>query len=243
MKRVSSILLAMCLLMGCVFTGCSEESEKEDKNTYETPLDIWFEYYNAKKMSEEMENSVSLLNGFAEKEVEEVYEILKKADSYQEAMDWRAENYENETVAEYKEEYGNNYKFSYKIEEKDKLDDDALEEFRIRLTDKAEMLKNTVDKLENYSSSDWDEEIYVRELSESEREDLIKALKALYDVLKDAEVTEGYNLAYTRITEGSKLDEAEEYETSLNVFLVNGRWIAQNAYLSIENIIEILYYG
>ena len=159
------------------------------------------------------------LNGLFKKEYKAVMELYKKSSEYD--ADDMKDSYK-EQVEYLNETYGDNYKFSYKIEDKDKLDKDELEEFEDELRASGKALLNQYDDLD---SDDLEELADDSGLSKSQAKKLVSAMEALAKKMKKAKVSAGYELTVTFITTGSELDEPIETERTIYVYKVNGRWI------------------
>lgn len=183
-------------------------------NNYETPVKNYVEWMNATKHSWDMYSD--LCNGFAESEVDALISVLKKT-KY-------ADKIENNFMSYIGNVFGIKNKYSYKIEDKDKLDEDDLEDFQEQLNESG---KNLLDQLENIDGS-WDVIANSFDISTSQSKKLFSAWEDFGKLLKKAKVTEGYELTVT-ITRGSELGEPIEQEmTTMNVYKVDGRWITMN---------------
>ena len=198
-------------------------------NTYKTPVNMLEKHANNKKVSKLMDYSTKMLNGFCEDEVENLIDIVKKTDNFEDRMEIMEESFED-AIEDYEDEYGSNYKIKYKIVEKEKLDKDELKEIKEGFKDTAKGLRNLVGETEDWDSDDWEDMADEMGLSKSQAKKLVKAVEALYKEMKSAKVTKGYELTVTVITTGSELEEPEEEEITVCVFKVNGRWISENAF-------------
>ena len=124
------------------------------------------------------------------------------------------------------DEYGDDYKISYKIEWKEKLDKDDLKEMKEDIKDFAMDLKNVIDIYEDLESDQWKEVADELGLSKANAKRIPKLLDDLYDELRSAKVTKGYELEVILRINGEYLDEPEEEELTLYVYKINGRWVA-----------------
>ena len=118
-------------------------------NTYHTPLDLMVDFMNERDHSDIAADSIKMLNGFSKNEFKSLIKILKKSDDFEDSLDDMQENYE-EMVEYYEEHYGSDYSFSYKVEEKEKLDKDDLKEMRSEIKDAAKELREIIEETEDY---------------------------------------------------------------------------------------------
>lgn len=192
-------------------------------NTYKTPMNLVVSFINDKTHSDPIKDVTKLLNGFADDEINAIIKILKKSDDYEDMVDGVEETFDK-LVETLEKQFGDNYKCSFKVEEKEKLDKDDCKKFKKNLKQLGEMVEQIVEKTEDYDSDDWEDMAEEIGISKSNAKKLVKHLEDLEDELKDAKVTKGYELQITTIIKGSKLDEPEENEMTINVYKVNGRW-------------------
>lgn len=192
-------------------------------NNYKTPLDVAVKVANSRKFS--IDDHLAAFNGFTEGKFKLLMNIAKNSNAV--GIDDLEEVFESR-VEEYEEEYGNNYKFSYEIEDKDKLSKDERKAFKRDLADIAEKLQSIVDQTENLNSDEWEDMAGWADLSVVELKTYMDVIKSIANQLKNAKVEEGYELTVTMIIRGSKLDEPEEEKSAIRVYKVNGRWISED---------------
>ena len=238
--RVFALLLCAMMLLTACSSGSSGggggSSKSSTSNTYETPLKLMMEIQNAKKVTDISTMYIPLLNGFAEKEVKAVFEARSKSEYFTDRMDDYTDMLQD-NIDNYKDEYGSDYKYSYKIVEKEELERTDRNEFRDQIKSYAQNLKDLVDQTKDFDNSDWEDLAEELDLSKSEAKSLVAALEDLYKVLNDVEVTEGYEITYTQTLKGSELDEPDVMEDlTINVYKVNGRWISSDAISAIYYI-------
>ena len=205
-------------------------------NTYKTPLANEFKLMNTKKVTSIDKLYISQLNGFAEKEVKAVYKAMSKSETFTDYMDKLADE-EQDAIDEMKETYGDNYKYSYEITEKEELERSDRNELRDQLKDLGENLKDLVDETKDFDNADWDDLATNLDMTKSEAKALISALKELATELKDVEVTAGYEITYNQTLKGSELEDPEEDEMTMYVYKVNGRWVSGNAITRIYGLV------
>ncbi len=190
-------------------------------NTYKAPLDRYMDYMNSRSYS--MDKEMSVFNGFAESEFRLFEMCHRMTDDY---LEERKDDFSDD-VEYRKSEYGTNYKYSYAIESKDKLNGKELNEFEDSLQDIAEILQVIIEYTDGFNSKDWEDFADSADLSVTQAKLYIVATKNLYQELKNAEVTEGYELDLNIIIKGSSLDEPEEHEKTMLVYKIDGRWVAE----------------
>lgn len=193
-------------------------------NNYKTPIKNYEKILNLK--ADTLEKSVELnTNGFTEKEIKFILKVMKK--SQQDQFD----DYEDsikDKIDEYKDEYGKNFKYTIKINEKEKLEKSELKDFRDKLRKLGDELESIEEKTKEYTSDDWDDMAEELDVSKSTAKSLVSDIKKLGKVLDKAEVKKGYKLDITITLKGSELDEPEERDTEILVYKVNGRWISSS---------------
>ena len=207
-------------------------------NTYKTPLNVMMDLANEKKASKMVDKESEILNGLCEKEYEAMMKIMQKSDDYDKE---EVEEYYEEEIEEMKEEYGKNYKYSYKIEEKEKLEKDDLKQVKEGIKSYVKQLKDLLDELEDYDSDDWEEIADDMGLTKSQAKKLEGILEDVYKELKGVKVTKGYELTVTTTLKGSELDEPEEEEETIYVYKVNGRWVTDESLSMLRSFLYLFY--
>ena len=206
-------------------------------NTYKTPLNLYTKYMNAKTHKNIYNDQVKLLNGLGSSELKAVIKIMKKSDDYKDDLEEMQESWEKR-VESYKEQYGDNYKFSIKIEDKEKLDKDDCKDYQDELRDYAKsMLSDLEEEYEDYDSDDWSDLADSLGISRSNAKKYVKTLEELYKDLKKAKVTAGYELDIVIKITGSELDEPSEQERTVHVYKINGRWVCPELTIGIADIL------
>lgn len=232
LSGIVTIALALVIILGCVLIPMLS-------NTYKTPLDIELKYSNSRKPLTYFDECILATNGFAKSELEQILNILEKSDKFDED---KLLEYWEENIEYYTDEYGKNYKFKYKILEKEKLDREDLKDFKSNLKEEAEKIKDFVEEIDELDSDDIEEAADEMGLTRSEFKKLVKAYEDLADELKGAEISKGYELEVNYITTGSELDEPIENEYTINVYCINGRWVSENIFYSLYRFSSYCYY-
>lgn len=188
-------------------------------NTYKTPLDRYMDYMNSRSYS--LNEEIAVFNGFAEAEFK-LFELCNRIskDYWKEREDDFADD-----VKSRKATYGNNYKYSYDILDKDKLNRKELDEFKNYLQYYAVILKTIIEYTADFDSKDWENFADSSNLFVFQAKLYVLATNALYQELKDAEITEGYEIKSNFIIDGSNLDEPKEQEKTMFVYKIDGRWV------------------
>ena len=238
--RVFALLL--CAMM--LFTACSEKSsgggggsskKSSTSNTYETPIKLMMETRNTKKITDITTLYVNQLNGFAESEVKAVLKAMSKSDQMNETLDNLADQ-NQDNIDNWKSEYGDDYKYTYEIKDKTKLETEDLDNAKEDIHARGEQLLSIVESTKEYDSDSWKDVADNLDMSVSEAKAYISALEDLGKEFAEAKVEDGYDLEVTITLSGSELDEDEVSETETHVYKVNGKWIASNAIASIYYI-------
>ena len=220
---IAVVLVAVIVLAGVM------------SNTYKTPLDLQLKQQNSRKVPKSLNGMISQLNGFSEKEMKNLIDILEKSDIYEELLEGVQDTFE-EQVEDYENQYGENYKFSYVIDYKEELEKEDLRNFKAMIKRQAENMKESVEETEDWDSSDWEDIADEIGLTKAQLKKLIRALEDLCDTWSDVKVTKGYELTVLKTVDGSELDEPKEMTSTVYVFKVNGRWISSAAIYSVPTM-------
>lgn len=199
-------------------------------NTYKTPVKIMENLANSKRFVSTYDKSAKMLNGFCKNEVDAILKLAKKVDGYEDAMEDAKDSFED-GIQELKDEYGNNYKISYIIDDKEKLEKDDLKKVRDALRELADNYEELADEADDFDSDDWEDFADEVELSKANAKKLVAAVEDLGKICKTAKVSAGYELTLTKRITGSELDEPEEDETTMRVYKIDGRWVSESALL------------
>lgn len=207
-------------------------------NTYSTPVKLMISDMNSRKAPKSLSSDLYLLNGFMESEYEAIFDIIEKADEADRMLERMQDNFE-ESVESLEDKYGENYKYSYTVDEKEELEKSDLRAVRENLRNAADNLEEMIEETEEWDSDDWEDAADEIGLTKSQMKNLVKAMEDLKKVLDKAEVTEGYELSVLITINGDELDEPEETERTIEVYKIDGRWV------SLSNLSEAmsLMYG
>lgn len=223
--RVGAVLLAAIVVVVGLFVGVGALT-----NNYKTPIKTMEKYANTKKYYATTDMTVELLNGFCEKETKALMKLYADSEDYEDSLEDAKDLFEDH-VEEMKDNYGKNYKYSYKVIDKEKLDKDEIRDFRDTLRDRADSLETIIEQTEDYDSDDWEDmaDNMGFDGSKSKAKAVISAMKDIRKVYKSAKVSAGYRLTVVVELTGSELDEPEENEREITVYKVNGRWITEDS--------------
>ena len=208
-------------------------------NNYRTPLKLAAAVENAKTFEDALKATTKQSNGLINKESKAILDILMDSEEFD--ID-DIEDLMEIHVDSLKEQYGDDYKFYYYIEDKEPLDQDDLKDIKRDIKDFAKEIKEEVlEETEDYDSDDWEDEADYFGVSKSEVKAMYNALEDIYETMKSVKITKGYELSVVLTVSGSELDEPEEYgeETTITVCKVNGRWICPD---DIASMLEELLY-
>ena len=233
-RVIAMLLCVMLLLSACQGSEGSGDKKEAKSNTYETPFEIMCKWINNKKApSSYMEQEIEELNGLCEDEVKELVNIIKKSDAYDGILAEYKGNFELE-VEYYKDRYGDDYKLEYKITDKEKLDKDELMDIQDEYRYRGENIINTVD---NMTDGDYEYKAENMEITVSQAKKFYESMKDIGNELAEIEITEGYYLTVSMKATGSNLDEADEWEATLEVYKVNGRWVTEDALWFLADVV------
>jgi len=193
-------------------------------NTYKTPVKLMEKYANKQSYYDMYDTQAELSNGFLTSEYKAMAKIYKSTDEYKEGLADKKEDFED-NIAELKEKYGSNYKYTYKITDKEKLDKDDLKDYRDNLRNMADMYEKQIENSKDYDADDWADIADNMGISKANAKKYYKILEKVRKKYATAKVTDGYKLEVTVTLTGSELDEPIESEREITVYKVNGRWI------------------
>ena len=235
MKKFLRSLLCMLLALSMVvcFAACDSEDsgskkEKKESGDAEAVLKAVYAEDNAKEFSFDKEKAI--FNGFGGEDVDQIYKILKKS-NVKDEREYRKAN----MVASYTRSYGDDYKISYDLDSTDEMDKDMRNQFRDDLNACGEKLSKAVKNLDEDDIAD------AMDISESNAEKFLKALKSFAETMEDAKVEEGCYLNYDRIIKGSEVDEDDERTMqTFAAYKVDGCWISVHIINLLEEYIDML---
>ena len=190
-------------------------------NTYKTPINLMEDLENTKKASSYLDNRTEQLNGFCEDEYDDIMSIMKKSDEYEDSLE-----YYEDRIEDLKDTYGDNYKITYKIVDKEELEREELKTARTSIRSRG---KNMLEEMEDLDSSDYEDIADELGITKSQAKKLVKYEKAIAEVLKKASVEAGYELTVEITITGNELDEPQVTERSICVYKIDGRWVSTTA--------------
>lgn len=134
-----------------------------------------------------------------------------------------------ETVEEYYEdnqdEYGDNFKIQYTVEEKVKLEKTDLRDYQKSFRAYMEDIQYVIEQTDDFDTDDWQDLAEELEMTRTQAKKFIAALNNMVKDFGRLEVTAGYELDILRTITGEYLDEPEEEDITLEVVKVNGKWV------------------
>ena len=231
-RRWVALLFSLLLVLG-MFTGCgkkgtldlteSEDDETKSKTSYETPLELKMDVKNARNYQEFQAAIFEYYGGQYGSKIGNAYKYLKGTDFDNPFRPYSYNNYSfQQMLAENNYDYGEDYEFYYKIENKEKLDQETLKEFQEAVRDAAD------DLYSDYQNADSDDILYDWDvvLSDQEAETFAQIYRDVAKELKSAKVTEGYNLNVTYYVKGKNLQAPKELDNIIiDVYKVNKTWV------------------
>ena len=242
MKRILCLLLTLILLCS-TFAGCVQDMKEpeEEPSTYLKPLDLMFEVLNRKDVPNYWKNISIMLNGFVEQDICDFYDILENSSDYQVWNSERNQKWQTNVSAN-QEQYGNDYVFSYRLDDQYALDSRQISMLQERyINERVQVWNRILTELRSATNETWQEIKYVSELSPEDRQQLLQTVERIYNAYLSAQITAGYQLTYTHITNGSKLETPIEKQDSMTVCLVDGNWVNIDRLYSEEGDTELTY--
>lgn len=214
--KLGAIVLAVVLVAVLLFSG---------GNSYKTPIELQEDMMNAKTAEKMLDRYVEMLNGLGQDEMEDILKIMKKTEEYDTAEDMLVL-----TLDTLRENAGEKYKVRLTPKDKEKADGENLEYMQERIDALAEEFADRAEYMEENMTDVQDE----LDLSSKDIKKLVKAYKKLAKIFDKAKVTKVYDVEVkTKIT-GSALDEAMKGEQTYRVYKIGGRWISEEALLTLS---------
>ena len=190
-------------------------------NTYKTPINLMEDVLNTKKASKFVDNRIAVLNGFCEDECDDILDILKKSDNYEDLL-LEHEEY----VEECEEFYGKNYKFKCEIVDKEKVGREQRKSTQAMLRARGESM---LIMLEDLNSDDYEDLADEMGITKSQAKKLVKYEKEIAKILKKAKVEEAYKLTVETTITGSEADDLDPEKDTVYVYKIDGRWVSSEA--------------
>lgn len=237
---ISVFVLFLCatLLLAACNSGNGSGSKKDKEsypNTYEAPVQIMIDYKNSKEYQSTAEQLLVSLNGLFTDEIRGIADVLEGTERYKKQED----DFED-WLESFEDEYGSDWEYSFKIEDKD----DVTEKKRVEVYQEFLIMANSIEdnlaEMEDFDQSDWEYYANIHYLTVQESKDLAAAISKLPSVLRDVNIDEGYYLQLDLILESGELDDPRQTNQTLYVFKVNGRWISSEAIRNLWSFSNIL---
>lgn len=190
-------------------------------NNYKTPVKLLQAVENNKSAAAYYNKQVKAVNGLCESELKTIMNIFKKTDDYDDAIDEL-----KDAIDEAKDAYGNNYKYKYKIVDKEKIDKDELKETQKTIREKG---KSMYKEYKDLDSDDYEDLADDMDITKGQAKKVAKAAMKIGKTLKGAKFTKGYKLTVEVTLTGSEVEDAEPVERTIYVYKVNGRWVSSSA--------------
>ncbi len=226
--KTLALTLALALAVTCVFAGCGEGGDDKDSgkgggsakaSSYEDLIETMEEFQNKKTYYDQFDMQLAGFGGFCEDEMKDYADLQKKSEYYDEES--AKENF-NENIAENKEMYGDNYKYTYEIRDAEPFTDEDLEVYRDDLRDSADDMEDEISYYEEDSLSDLADDLGFT--SEDDAQKYLDIMSAVAKKYKNAEVTEGYHITVEVTLSGSELEEDEVDTETFTVIKIDGFW-------------------
>ena len=196
-------------------------------NTYKTPVNLMEDAANTNKASKVLDSYIAMLNGFCEDECDDIFDLLKKTEAYEDLL----EDFEDR-IEESKERYGSNYKIKYKIVDKEELEREQRKIAQSAIRSRGEHM---LEDLEDMDSDDYADLADELDITKTQARKLVKYEKEIAKTLKKAKIEEGYKLTVEVTTTGRELDEPITREMTVYVYKIDGRWVSTEA-------LQLMYY-
>lgn len=206
MAAAAAVIVILILLVSSLLGG-----------SYKTPLDKAVSLVNKKETNLDAYAS-AILPKFAKKAYQNGMGILAEYDEFEDMLDMVKDSFEYIfDEAEY--EVGSNWKYSYKITSKERMDEEELKYVKKNYKDLRDDLKDMdsyIDK-DGYYYDDLKDEIGADNMKK-----LQKLVQDLETDLRKIKITDGYYLEGELTLKGS--DDKEVTDFNIRVIKINGKW-------------------
>lgn len=206
-------------------------------NTYKTPIRVMEKNANTKEFSFRYHLRLDHLNGLMAEESKEIIAILKESDEFSDLIE-DLEDVFIDSIEDMKDEYGSDYKYTYKILEKEELDRKELRAFRDKMRDISDAVELMEEEFDYVDSDEWEDMADEVGLSKSQLKSLVRQIFSMGKVCKNADVSDGYELTVLVTLTGREMDEPEENEITVCVYKVDGRWISDSSIYAMQQLSE-----
>lgn len=201
-------------------------------SNYKTPLKETVSLVNKRETNPDKFAAV-LLPKFANHAYKDGMAILKSYDEIEDALDELKDSFD-EMYDEADDEFGSNWKMSYKITDSERLDEDDLKDIKKQY----KSLRDSLDELDDYLDKDgYYYEEFVDELGSANVKQLKKLVDQMDEDLKGIKITDGYDLEVELAIKGS--DDEDDTEIDIRVIKINGKWTID--LFSVSNMLWSIY--
>lgn len=223
-KALVTIGLALVILIGAIVgIRCAT-------NNYMTPIRNMQKTANQHTANYRKALQTDIRNlGVSSGHMNDVVKILRKSDTFLDMNDSVSEFYE-ELYESRQDKYGDNFKITYTVEDKIKLEKSDLLDCQESYHQDMESAEGFVDAAEYFDDDDWVDFADGLGLTSAQAKKLVPALKKALKDIGRVEVTNGYELDIVKTITGDALDEPKEDSMTIRVVKVNGRWIRDDGF-------------
>lgn len=229
-KILVTVGLIIVILIGA-FIGINYAT-----NNYMTPI----------RSAEKLENKKSvnmksyLKTGFKNmgaKNAGEIISILYESDDFVDMMEELEEAFE-ESYESNQDNYGDDFKITYVVEDKIKLENSDLRDYQKKFRNYIKYLEDELEECDDFSSNDWGDFADDMGLTRTQVKKFVSALSDMVDEIGRLEITDGYELDIVRTVTGNMLDEPEETNSTIRVVKVSGRWIIVDSFIEFYYLLD-----
>lgn len=237
MKRLTAILLALCVLLGCVSctTAAPEPTaEPTPEPVPEGGIELW--YWRAQqRYNMEYEGFAEYLSLMCDEfygdSVKTILRILPMPDKDAEIEAKRSE---------YSEKYGEDWEYVISEKTETELGEKACSDFAEELEDICGRIEVLTDAAADWSDTQWTDFAAALGCGAEDAKQLVAAYAAMKESCKDANVTKAIETTLTLSFSGSKTEELFTTEKN-TVYEVNGHYVSEMLPDLSYSIINLIY--
>lgn len=232
-KKLIAIILAVAVVLGVAVFALTRTP-----NNYKAPVKILEEQANSQKYKSQYTIIAEQLNGFCEKEFNQIVKMFEKTEEYKDELFTEKTEFEAELVNK-QEEFGKNFKYKYSVAEKIDVEQEDIDSVQSTIREYgAVFLENYEQEIAKYSTEQWQEladELDVSSPDEAKK--LMGIMKEIAQKLKTVKITDAYELKIDVELTGSKIDTPEVDSITISVYKVNGRWINSIGLIAVSALV------
>ncbi|MCR5209375.1 MAG: zinc-ribbon domain-containing protein [Lachnospiraceae bacterium] len=212
--------LVLLILVICIFANIS--------GAYKKPIKTLVGLMNSKNT--DMMKFYDVIENPVEVKYQQEYNALLKGSDYDDEFE-KGSDFLEDLYDDFEDDYGKNWKISYKIKKAKKLKKSELDDYEEDINDSAKSEESSLEwyGVDDYEDSDYYddyveflEDTYDADLGKNPEKKLCEICKDHIDGLEKAKVQDGYEVDLKLTIKGKDDDDTDSH--TMTVLKVNGKW-------------------